>query len=158
MARFRVEDAPALVRAVHIDAGLQAELAGRAGVAQPSIAQIERGRRTVSPEMLGHILEVADYRPLLALKVLAERIREIAGIHGLENLRVFGPALTGSDGYRSDIGPFFTPHEGVDLFDAALFSQEAEELTRFSGDAVSGRSTTAQRGVLADPLYEDVAL
>lgn len=159
VGRLRVEDVPVLVRAARIDAGLtQAELAGRAGVAQPSNTQIERGCRTVSPEMLEHILEAADCRPSLALKAHAERMSEISGIHSLENLRVFGPALAGSDGYRSDIGLFFTPYEGVDLFDAALSLQEVEELTGFSADAISSRSAAVRRSMRAEPLREDVVL
>lgn len=159
VGRFRVEDAPALVRAARIDAGLmQAELAGRAGVVQPSISQIERGCRTVSPEMLEHIFEAVDYRPSLALKAHAERIREIADIHGLENLRVFGSALIGSDGYCSDMDLFYAPHEGVSPFDVVLFSREVEELTGFSVDAVSDRSTAVKRGMLAESLHEDVSL
>lgn len=159
MGRFRVEEAPALVRAARVDAGLtQAELAGRAGIAQPSLAQIERGTRTVSPEMLERVLEAADYRPSLALARHGAAIREIALAHGLENLRVFGSVLTGSDGYHSDIDLVFTPRDGIDLFDVALFSQAVGELTGFTVDAISDQSATAQEGCLADSLLEAVAL
>ncbi|WP_128774331.1 helix-turn-helix domain-containing protein [Actinomyces oricola] len=76
MGRFRVEEAPVLVRAARVDTGLtQAELAGRVGIAQPSLAQIERGARAVSPEMLERILKAADYRTSLALAAHAAAIR-----------------------------------------------------------------------------------
>ena len=159
IGRFRVEEAPVLVRAARVDAGLtQAELAGRVGIAQSSLAQIERGARAVSPEMLERILKAADYRPSLALAAHAAAIRGIALAHGLENLRVFGSVLTGSDGFHSDIDLFFTPRDGTDLFDVALFCQAVGELTGFTVEAISDQSTGAQEGRLGDSLLEAVAL
>ncbi|MBW3070329.1 MULTISPECIES: helix-turn-helix transcriptional regulator [unclassified Actinomyces] len=53
MRRFDTNAAPELIRAARRDVGLtQTQLAERAGLRQPSLAQMESGRRPVSDEML----------------------------------------------------------------------------------------------------------
>ena len=66
--------------------------------------------------------------------------------------------LTGSDGFHSDIDLVFTPRDGTDLFDVALFCQAVGELTGFTVEAISDQSTAAQEGRLGDSLLEAVAL
>lgn len=138
MARFDPDRAAELVRRAREDAGLtQAELAQRAGLRQPSVAQIERGTRKASGAMLGRILSAADYRPSLPLEAHAADLRKLAAAHGLSNLRVFGSTARGEDGFDSDIDLLVTPATGVDLFDVAAFVVEAERLTGFPVDVVT---------------------
>lgn len=154
-----MREAPALVRSARADAGLtQAELARRAGIQQSSLAQIEGGRRAVSEEMLERILSAADYRPSVALAAYADRIIELGRRRGLVDIRVFGSALAGEDGFHSDIDLVVTPEAGTDLFDVLLFAAEVEELTGFPVDAVSDQSRAAQDGVMASALASAVPL
>ena len=154
-----MEDAPELVRRARLDAGLtQAELARIVGIQQPSLAQIESGRRAVSEEMLTRLLEAAGYRPSLALEAHAYALVVIGRRRGLDNLRVFGSALHGGDGFDSDIDLVFTPRVGADLFDVALFVAEVEDLAGFPVDAVSDRSAAARHGALRQALESAVPL
>lgn len=138
MARFPVDDAAALIRAARLDAGLtQAALAERAGLRQPSLAQMERGTRAVSEEMLERVLAAADYRPSIPLARHAGEIRAAAAARGLDDVRVFGSVVRGEDGFGSDVDLLVTPAPGADLLDVALFIDEAEALLGFPVDVVS---------------------
>lgn len=155
MSRFALDRAAELVRRARFDAGLtQTELAERAGVRQPSLAQIEAGSRRVSDEMLERLLRAADYRPSLPLAEHAREITEAAARHGLSNVRVFGSTLRGEDGFDSDIDLLVSIAPGADLFDVALFSDEVRRLTGFPVDVVSDQGDAAAD--LAQP--EAVAL
>lgn len=60
MVRFSTTQPGRLIRRARLDAGLpQSELASRAGISQPSLAQMEK---TPSDEMLERMLRAADYR------------------------------------------------------------------------------------------------
>lgn len=138
MARFRLADAPGLIRAARLDAGLtQAELADRAGIRPADLAQMESGRRAASSEMLERVLRAADYRPSLPLAQHAAAIVERARSLGFSNVRVFGSTARGEDGFGSDIDLLVTPSPSTDLFDLALLADEVEELTGFRADVVS---------------------
>ena len=137
MARFPSENPSELIRAARADAGLtQAELARRAGLRQPTIAQMESGSRKVSPDMLERVLHAADYRPALALERALDRVREIAAGLGLRNVRVFGSVARNEDGYDSDIDLLVTPDSGTDLFDIAFFGEQVREITGFPVDVI----------------------
>lgn len=83
MGRFDTARAGELIRRARADAGLtQAELAGRAGLRQPSLAQMESGTRSASEEMLERVLRAADYRPSLALAEHAAAITASAARRG----------------------------------------------------------------------------
>ena len=97
----------------------------------------------------------ADYRLSVPLAAHADEIRERALAHGLGNIRVFGSAVRGEDGFDSDIDLVVTPSAGTDLFDLALFIREVEELTGFPTDAVSDAQVPA---ALADAVREAVPL
>lgn len=156
MSRFRSDDAPALIRAARAEAGLtQVELARRAGLFQPSLAQMESGARPVSEQMLERVLRAADYRPSVPLAAHADEIIERARAHGLDAPRVFGSVTRGEDGFNSDIDLVVTPSAGTDLFDLALFVREVEELTGFRTDVVSDTDVPA---TLADAVREAVPL
>ncbi|WP_156759189.1 helix-turn-helix domain-containing protein [Microbacterium karelineae] len=147
MGRFDVSRASALIRAARADAALtQAELARRAGLRQPSLAQMESGARGVSPEMLERVLRAADFRPSLSLAEHASEISRLAAEHGLTNVRVFGSVLRGDDHFDSDIDLLVTADPRVDLFDIALFADRVQRLTGFHVDVVSdsGESRVAR--------------
>lgn len=138
MARFNTDAAPELIRAARLDAGLtQTQLAERAGLRQPSLAQMESGRRPVSSEMLERVLHAADYRPSIPLAAHADEIIASARAHRLSNPRVFGSAVRGEDTFDSDIDLLVTPEPGTDLFDVALFVIEVEGLTGFPVEVVA---------------------
>lgn len=138
MARFHTDAAPELIRAARLDAGLtQTQLAERAGLRQPSLAQMESGRRPVSSEMLERVLQAAGYRPSIPLAAHADEIIASARAHGLSNPRVFGSAVRGEDTFDSDIDLLVTPGPGTDLFDVALFVTEVEGLTGFPVEVVA---------------------
>lgn len=137
MARFHAENPGELIRSARLDAGLtQSELADRAGLRQPSLAQMESGVRNVSDEMLERVLKAADYRPSIALTQHFDQILTAAAKCGLRNVRVFGSVARGEDGFDSDIDFLVTPDVGVDLFDLALFIDDVQRLTGFPVDAV----------------------
>lgn len=143
MGRFDVSRAGELIRRARLDAHLtQAELAARAGLRQPSLAQMESGTRAVSEEMLERVLRAADYRPSLALAEHADEITAKAARRGLTHVRVFGSAVRGEDGYDSDIDLVVAPGPGTDLFDLALFADEVREITGFPVDVVADTSTS----------------
>lgn len=145
MGRFELANAGDVIRRARLDAQLtQAELARRAGLRQPSLAQMESGTRNVSGEMLERVLRSADYRPSLPLAEHAGAITEAARRRGLTNVRVFGSTVRGEDGYDSDIDLLVTPGRGADLFDLALFADEVRRLTGFPVDVVAdtGRSVS----------------
>lgn len=138
MGRFELTRAGELIRRARLDAGItQAELARRAGLRQPSLAQMESGTRNVSDEMLERVLRSADYRPSLPLAEHADAITAAAARRGLTNVRVFGSTVRGEDGYDSDIDLLVTPGPGTDLFDIALFTEDVRRLTGFPVDVIA---------------------
>ncbi|PCC43920.1 helix-turn-helix domain-containing protein [Brevibacterium aurantiacum] len=137
MGRFHAENPGELIREARRDAGLtQSELARRAGLRQPSLAQMESGARNVSEEMLDRVLEAADYRPSLALERNFNAVRKAATQRGLRNVRVFGSVARGEDSFESDIDLLVTPDRGIDLFDLALFGEDVRLITGFTTDVI----------------------
>lgn len=156
MARFTTDRPGELIRGARRDAGLtQAQLAARAGLRQPSLAQMESGSRNVSAEMLERVLRAADYRPSLALAEHADAIQALATRRGLSHVRVFGSALRGEDGFESDIDLIVTPGPDTDLFDVALFADEVQQLTGFPVDVLSDATPSPQ---FLQAMSEAVAL
>lgn len=143
MARFTFESAGEAIRRARADAGLtQAELADRAAISQPSLAQMESGKRNPSPHMLERVLRAADYRPSIPLAQHANAIVEAAARRGLTNVRVFGSTVRGEDGFESDIDLLVTPSASSDLFDIAAFANDVQNLTGFPADVVSDTSAS----------------
>ena len=156
MGRFRTDDAPALIRAARLDAGLsRAQLAQRAGLNESVVMQVESGARAVSDELLAVVLRAAGYRPSLPLAMQADKILACAASHGLSNLRVFGSSVRGEDDFDSDIDLLVTPSTSTDLFDLALFVDDVERLTGFPTDVVSDSPLPVQ---LTDAAREAVPL
>lgn len=143
MARFHTENPGELIRTARLDLGLtQAELARRSGLRQPSLAQMESGKRSVSPEMLERVLKAADYRPSLALAEHLDAVIAAAAHRGLRNVRVFGSAARGDDNFDSDIDLLVSLDERIDLFDIALFSEDVRRLTGFPTDVIVDNGRT----------------
>lgn len=141
MARFSTTEPGRLIRRARLDAGLtQSELASRAGVSQPSLAQMEKGTRSPSDDMVERLLRAADYRPSLPLADFADQISAIATKRGIERVRVFGSTVRGEDHFDSDIDLLVTPRPDVDLLDLALFAEEVRVITGFPVDVVADTS------------------
>lgn len=134
---FLISDAPRLVRAARVDAGMtQSALAEAVGARQPHIAGIESGRRPVSPELLERLLAAADYRPSLALSARRDELIELGERRGIRNIRVFGSVARGSDHHASDIDLLVDVELGGDPLGFATFVAEATDLLGFPVEAV----------------------
>jgi hypothetical protein len=156
MGRFSTTQPGELIRRARLDAGLtQSELARRAGVSQPSLAQIEGGTRAASDDMLERVLRAADYRPSLPLADFADQITALAAQRNIERVRVFGSTVRGEDHFDSDIDLIVSTTSGHDLFDLALFAEEVRALTGFPVDVVTDSSDSPQ---VREALREAVAL
>ena len=156
MGRFSTEQPGELIRRARIDAGLtQSELARRAGVSQPSLAQMEGGTRAASDDMLERVLRAADYRPSLPLAAFADQITALAAQRKIERVRVFGSTVRGEDHFDSDIDLIVSTTSGHDLFDLALFAEEVRALTGFPVDVVTDSTDSPQ---VREALREAVAL
>lgn len=156
MGRFSTTQPGELIRRARLDAGLtQSELARRAGVSQPSLAQIEGGTRAASDDMLERVLRAADYRPSLPLADFADQITALAAQRNIERVRVFGSTVRGEDHFDSDIDLIVSMTSGHDLFDLALFAEEVRALTGFPVDVVTDSSDSPQ---VREALREAVAL
>ena len=68
-------------------------------------------------------------RPSLALTQHREALIEIARRHGVENVRVFGSVVHGTDIEGSDIDLLVDAPRGTTLFDLAGIEIEASDLT-----------------------------
>ncbi|SMH45846.1 Predicted nucleotidyltransferase [Rathayibacter oskolensis] len=130
-------DPAAVIRRAREDIGLsQGALARAAGVQQSNLAAIETGARRAGPELLDRILRAARLRPSVALELLADHLRELAGEHGLHDIRVFGSTVRGTDHERSDVDLLVTADPDVDYLRLAAFRGRAEELLGFPVDVV----------------------
>jgi uncharacterized protein len=156
MGRFSTEQPGELIRRARLDAGLtQSELARRAGVSQPSLAQMEGGTRAASDDMLERVLRAADYRPSLPLAEFADQITALAAHRKIERVRVFGSTVRGDDHFDSDIDLIVSTTSGHDLFDLALFAEEVRALTGFPVDVVTDSTDSPQ---VREAMREAVAL
>lgn len=140
MHRFNPDDAPALVRAARIAAGLtQTELAAAAGLNQPNLANIEAGRRPVSPELLERILAAAGHRPSNALAAARQQVLALAAEYGLSNVRTFGSIASGDDDFDSDIDLLVDAAPGTSTFEIGAFAEDVELLTGYPVDVLVDR-------------------
>lgn len=130
-------DTAAVVRRAREDIGMsQSALARASGLQQSNLAAIETGARRAGPELLSRILQAARLRPSLALELLADQVRDLAGEHGLHDVRVFGSTVRGTDHERSDVDLLVTADLAVDYLGLAAFRGRAEELLGFPVDVV----------------------
>lgn len=155
MERFDPADAGRLLRAARHDAALtQNQLAQLAGVAQANLAAIEAGRRTASAEMLERLLEAADYRPTVALRLNRERLLSRAAEHRISGIRVFGSVLRGEDHFDSDID-LIVDAAPDDYLAALAYGEAAASLTGFPVDLhIAGAAAESEfgRGMLVQSV------
>jgi predicted nucleotidyltransferase len=139
-----VSDAGVRVRRARERAGLsQRELARRAGIHQPNVSAIERGRVVPSEETLRRLLDAVRVRPSVMLARQRERIRQIVAEHRGARPRVFGSVARGTDGVDSDIDLLVAFEPEADLLDAVAISLELEDLLGVHVDVVSDRRDNA---------------
>lgn len=120
----------------------QAQLAERAGVAQPMISAYETGRREPSFPMLvklidatGHDLVVDLTRKGLPAGTRLAHIRnhrdeviKLAAAAGMHNVRVFGSSARGEDTEKSDIDLLVDLDKGVSLLDIVGLGMDLTDL------------------------------
>jgi uncharacterized protein len=168
--------AGALIREARLGARLsQADLARRAGVAQPVISAYESDRREPSLVTLAKLIEATGYRlavelipgprPALGLPDtrLGRRLRrhrraliEIAARRGVHNLRVFGSVARGGDTDASDVDLLVDLDEGVSVVSLAGLRRESEELLGVEVDVVP--AVALKPGIRDEVLAEAIAL
>jgi len=145
-----------LVRQAREASGLsQAELARRAGVAQPVISAYERGHREPSVPMLakliaatGHVLELSFAPGDEVVRGLPDTARgrhlrrrrraviDAACARGARNVRVFGSVARGADRPDSDIDLLVDLEPGVGLVALAGLRRELEDILGAEVDVV----------------------
>lgn len=169
-----VRDAAGVLREARKRAGLsQAELARRAGVAQPVISAYETGRREPGLSMLAKLIEASGHDLVIDLvarpdrrrglpdspvgRRLRRRRREIlaaAARRGASNLRVFGSVARGEDTDDSDVDVLVDLADDVGLVGLIGLERELSQLLGRKVDVVPARrlkSALAQR-VLAEAV------
>ena len=128
-----------LLRVARLAAGAtQREFAASLGIAQPNLAAIESGRRTVSAEYLAELLEAAGYRPSLALSRARDQVLESAAKYGFSNVRVFGSIAAGTDDFGSDIDLLVDAPPAIGI-EFGLLADDIEQLTGFPVDLLIDR-------------------
>jgi len=139
MPHFDPAEAPMLLRVARLAAGAtQREFAASLGIAQPNLAAIESGRRTVSAEYLAELLEAAGYRPSLALARARDQVLESAAKYGFSNVRVFGSIAAGTDDFGSDIDLLVDAPPAIGI-EFGLLADDIEQLTGFPVDLLIDR-------------------
>lgn len=119
-------------------AGLtQAELARRAGTSRTSVAAIESGKRTLTPQMRRRLFDAIG-TPSKALAEHRDEVLARAASVGASNIRVFGSVARGTDTPDSDVDLLATPEPGAGFRFMALYETLAD-LLGFPVDVVSER-------------------
>jgi uncharacterized protein len=152
-------DAAAVLREARARSGLsQAELARRAGVAQPVISAYETGRREPSVSMLTKLVAASGHDLSIGLAPRAHSPRELPdspmGRHlrrrrrailaaaerrGASNVRIFGSVARGEDGDRSDVDVLVDLADDVGLVGLIGLERELSEILRRDVDVVPAR-------------------
>jgi uncharacterized protein len=152
-------DAAAVLREARTRSGLsQAELARRAGVAQPVISAYETGRREPSVSMLAKLVAASGHDLSIRLAPRAHGRRELpdspmgghlrrrrrailaaAERRGASNVRIFGSVARGEDGDRSDVDVLVDLADDVGLVGLIGLERELSEILRRDVDVVPAR-------------------
>ena len=117
----------------------QRELAQRAGVQQPVIAAIERGRRGASESARSALDRAVAIRPSVALAARRADIRRLFSEASLPEPHVFGSVARGEDTESSDLDllvEFDDSHDIADLLDR---EERLERLLSVHADVVDAR-------------------
>ena len=161
-----------LLREARSKAGLsQAELARRAGVTQSVVSAYESAARQPSLAMLDRLvsatgleLEIQVRRRTSRLngpigaRLWARRkhVKELAAVHGLSNVRVFGSVARGEETEDSDLDLLVDVGPGVGLIGLARAQQRLEELLGARVDLVP--ASDLKPGVAGSVLTDAVPL
>jgi predicted nucleotidyltransferase/DNA-binding XRE family transcriptional regulator len=136
-------DASRLLRDARQRARLtQAQLAERAGVAQPVISAYETGRREPSLPTLARLIGATGHDLVIDLSRRAmpagsrldhirshrDQVIACAEKRGIHNLRVFGSSARGEDTEGSDIDLLVDTSQGVSLLDLIGLENDLTEL------------------------------
>lgn len=139
MAEIRLGES---LRRRRVEAGLsQRQLAVRAGVPQPNIADYENGRRTPAVATLERLDGALRTPTLERLRAAREPIIRAAELRRLSDVRVFGSVARGTAGAASDVDLLVHPASDASVFDLAGFMSEVEELLGVEVDVVSDRGS-----------------
>lgn len=163
-----------LIRRARLQAGMsQAELARRAGVAQPVISAYEGGRREPGLEMLRKLVEASGHDLSITLDRRPDRPRglpdtprgrklrrhrraliDMAARCDATNLRVFGSVARGEDAPSSDVDLLVDLGPRVGLLKLIGLELEMEELLGVDVDLIpaSGLKPGLRDRVLAEAI------
>lgn len=143
------------IRALREQAGLtQQGLAELAGVSQPKLSAYERGIVSPKPETMRRIERAARLRPSVVLERHADEVLKLAREHHIEQVRVFGSSVHGTDTADSDIDLLVTFDDRASLFDASAFEIAASQLLGYPVDVVSdaGRASEVMERIRAEAV------
>lgn len=141
------------VRALRRSAGLtQAELAARAGVAQPNIAAYETGRRRASEAMILRLRRAVAPAPTTAVRAHRDELLALAARHGIGEVRVFGSVRHGTDRPGSDLDLLVTAAPGTGLMALSRFALDAEDLLGVPVDVVTEGALRADHPIRSDAV------
>ncbi len=144
MFRYPLSDAPELVRAARLDAGMtQAELARAAGTTQSVVSAVESGRRAASADLFDRLLRAAGLRPSLPLERYADAVLDAARARHLRAVRAFGSVVAGTDDASSDVDLVVTPEPDAGLFALLGFAADAERILGFPVDVLTADEARA---------------
>lgn len=133
-----LDRAAEVIRLAREDVGMtQTELARAADMQQPTISAYESGRKQPRQDSFERIARAVRLRPSIPLAVYADAIRDAAGRYHLANVRVFGSAVRGADGERSDIDLLVEAGDRASLFDLGGFAHAVESITGFPVDVLT---------------------
>jgi predicted nucleotidyltransferase len=133
----------------------QREAAERAGVKQPYIAAIERGRREASASVRSALDRALALRPSEALSAKREAVRQVFADAALPEPRVFGSVARGDDTVDSDLDLIVEFTDAHDIADLLELEDRLARLLTVPTDIVDGR---ADGPVIARARVEAVAL
>lgn len=118
----------------------QREVAERAGVKQPSIAAIERGRREASASVRSALDRALALRPSEALSARKDAVLRAFAEADLPEPRVFGSVARGEDTADSDLDLIVEFTDAHDIADLLELEDRLSRLLTIPTDVVDGRS------------------
>ncbi len=118
----------------------QREVAERAGVKQPYIAAIERGRREASVSVRAALDRALALRPSEALSARKDAVRRVFADADLPEPRVFGSVARGEDTADSDLDLIVEFTDAHDVADLLELEDRLSRLLTVPADVVDGRS------------------
>lgn len=136
----------ATLRQLRLEYGLtQRQVAAEAGMHQPDVSVIERGRAT-TPETLQRIHDatVRLIRPRQALQRHRAEVRDTLEGMGARNIRLFGSVLHGTDGPGSDLDLLAALPAGTGLLRLLDMEEAVRRIVHVPVDIVPDSPRTAE--------------